>query len=109
MTSNEFYKMDKLIPYKNGTPAHTYITDSDLQIHLSSVKEKSSFESTVSFKAILSKYMGEASLMPVAPLFDQLRDREAIKKAMDDAERAYASMMQIRKDLEIAYKNLFQD
>lgn len=107
MAENEFYKIDKLLPYKPKAQARTHIQDSDLQIHLSQTKEASSLESTASFKAILSRYMGEAHQVKESSL-DQINDREAIKKAMDDVESSYATMMQIRKELELAYNNFIR-
>lgn len=108
MTTNEFYKNEKVFPYKSKTHSHTYVKDSDLQIDLSNSNESPSLESTVSFKAILSQYMGEVRQVCRQSLINQLRDNVSIKKAMEDAQTSYASMMQIHQELETAYNEFLR-
>lgn len=100
--SYPFYKSEVLQSYK--THSHVHVTDSDLQIRL---EPAASLESTVSFKAILSQYTGEIYSNPDS-FMDPIHDSKELRFAMASAEDAYSSMMQIRKELEQAYREFLQ-
>lgn len=109
MAENEFYKIDKLLPYKAKPKGHIQIKDGDLQINVPHAKDMGPLStSSVSFKKILSDYMNEVGHIRSEPITEKITDHDEIQKAMDDAASSFESMMQIRKELEDAYKELMQ-
>lgn len=108
MADNDFYKIDRLLPYRTKAQGRTHIKDGDLQIQMPNVKETVHLDSTVNFKNILSQYLGELGNTAHTENVASLKEHEDIQKAMDEAASSFQSMMQIRKELEDAYKEIMQ-
>jgi flagellar hook-basal body complex protein FliE len=106
MGDNEFYKIDKLMPYKTKV-GRTYVKDGDLQIHLPNMKETAQTENTQAFNKLLSHYtkeIGSTRSQSSGPI----NERESIRLAMEDAETTFNSMMEISKQLRQACQDLMQ-
>lgn len=107
MGDNEFYKIDKLMPYKSQV-GRTYVKDGDLQIHIpSNMKEAAHLENAQAFNKLLSHYTKEIG---VATPYTSggVNERESVRLAMEDAESTFNSMMEISKQLRQACQELMQ-
>lgn len=107
MGTNEFYKIDKLIPYKTNARERPYIKDDDLQIHIPHAKETSQTESTSAFKELISHYQPTNNV--------HVSEQEAIHVAKNELESiynsymdTYNSMMEISKQLREASQEFIQ-
>ncbi len=107
MSENEFYKIDKLMPYKTKA-GRTYIQDGNLQIHSPHMKENAQTENTQTFNKLLSYYTKEVSHDQVHGANQNVIERETLKVAMQDAEQTFNSMMEISKQLRAACQELMQ-
>jgi hypothetical protein len=105
MGDNEFYKIDKMMPYKTKA-SRTYVKDGDLQIHLPSMKE-THLENATAFNQLLSHYAKEVGHSHLQSL-GTVSEHESVRIAMEDAETAYKAMMEISKQLRQACENLMQ-
>lgn len=106
MGDSEFYKIDKLMPYKTKV-GRTYVKDGDLQIHLPNMKETTHLENAQAFNKLLSHYTKEigSSNSQTAGV---LSEKESIRQAMEDAETTFNSMMEISKQLRQACQEMMQ-
>ena len=98
---NSFQNREKLIPSRI---LHKSVKDSDLQIQLGQTEGKT-LESTVSFRAILSQYMGESYTNPSDLFLDKVTDYDSLKKAVESLENSVSMMTQIRSELESSFYN----
>jgi flagellar hook-basal body complex protein FliE len=106
MGDNEFYKIDKLMPYKTKV-GRTYVKDGDLQIHLPNAKETAHLENAQAFNKLLSHYTKEVGQTHSATT-GGVNEKESIRLAMEDAEQTFNSMMEISKQLRQACQELMQ-
>lgn len=109
MSDNEFHQIEKLLPYKTKPQARTYIQDGDLQIHVSTAKDAPKLDPSVNFQHIYAHFLNETGNIRgegMAP--NPVKQGDDLKLAMDDAEHAFDSMMQIREQLNEAYKEFMQ-
>lgn len=67
--------------------------------------QNKNFEPSGNFCTIISQHVGRTSFREHRFL-DQIQGADEVLKAMKEAETSFDSMMQIRKELEDAYKNL---
>jgi flagellar hook-basal body complex protein FliE len=105
--ASKYEKIDKLLPYKAKPKGHAYIKDQDLQINLP--KNSPAEAQPNAFKRILSGYLTESNaLRPETLHIDEVLAQEDIQNAMNDAASSFEAMMQIRKELETAYKEFMQ-
>lgn len=102
--SNSFQSREKLIPRR---AIHKRVADTDLQIQLGQAEHKT-LESTVSFRAILSQYMGESNTKHSDFLLDQIQDYDSLKKAIESAENSVSLMIQVRGELECSFYNFLE-
>jgi flagellar hook-basal body complex protein FliE len=105
MSDNEFYKIDKLMPYKTKARGRPFVKDGDLQIHLPNMKEAAHLENANAFTKLLSHYTNEISKTNVHGLKDEM---SPIQKAMEEAESTFNSMMEISKELRQACQEILQ-
>ncbi len=108
MSDHDFYKIDKLMPYKTKAQGRTYVKDGDLQIQLPhSTKEAAHLENTHAFNKLLSYYqeIGHSSAAQTGGITSE---RETVKTAMEEAESTFNSMMEISKQLRQACQELMQ-
>jgi hypothetical protein len=105
MGDSEFYKIDKLVPYKTKV-GRTYVKDGDLQIHLPNAKEAAHLENAQAFNKLLSHYTKEIGNSPQTS--GGVSEKESIRLAMEDAETTFNSMMEISKQLRQACQELMQ-
>ena len=103
MAESDFHQIEKLIPYKAKPKSHASIQDGD-QIHTPNVRDASHLDSTASFKAIYANYLNETSQVQG----DTTAQGEDLKLAMEEAKHAFNSMMEIREQLNQAYKEFMQ-
>lgn len=106
MSDNEFYKIDKLLPYKTKARGRPYVKDGDLQIHIPNVKEAAHLENANAFNKLLSYYheVGRAQRTS----HGELGEKDAVRLAMEEAETTFNSMMEISKQLRQACQELMQ-
>ncbi len=107
MSDNEFYKIDKLMPYKTKT-GRTYIQDGNLQINSPHMKEGARAENANAFNKLLSYYTKEVSNEHVSTANPSVVERETVRIAMQDAEQTFNSMMEISKQLRSACQEIMQ-
>ncbi len=107
MSENEFYKIDKLMPYKTKVREGPLPKDGDLQVHLSNTQEASHLENANAFNKLLS-YYHEVGRTQNAMGGSSIGEREAVRLAMEDAESMFNSMMEISKQLRQACQELMQ-
>lgn len=106
MGDSEFYKIDKLMPYKTKV-GRTFVKDGDLQIHVPQMKDAAHLENVQAFNKLLSHYTKEiGSSQPHAS--GNVTERDAIRLAMEDAETTFNSMMEVSKQLHQACQELMQ-
>lgn len=109
MGDNEFYKIDKLMPYKAKARGRTYVKDGDLQIHMPHMKESAHLENANAFNKLLTYYtneVGKSNMQTGAG--GVVNERETVRLAMEDAENTFNSMMEISKQLRQACQELMQ-
>jgi flagellar hook-basal body complex protein FliE len=107
MSENEFYKIDKLMPYKTKT-GRTYIQDGNLQINSPHMKEGSKAENANAFNRLLSYYTKEIAPEHMHVANQNAIERETLRIAMQDAEQTFNSMMEISKQLRAATQEIMQ-
>lgn len=107
MAEGDLNHIEKLLPYKTKPKAHSYIQDGDLQIHIPNVKEASYLDPSVNFRSIYSNFLSETSRVSSAES-TIIGQREDIKLAMEEAKSAFNSMMEIREQLNQAYRDFMQ-
>jgi hypothetical protein len=107
MSENEFYKIDKLVPYKTKA-GRTYIQDGNLQINSPHMKESAHTENANAFNKLLSYYTQAVSHEHIQAANQNVIERETLKVAMEDAEQTFNSMMEISKQLRAACQELMQ-
>jgi hypothetical protein len=103
MAENEFYKIDKLIPYKTKPQAKTYIKDGEIQVNMPSTRETSN---TAAFHNIYSHYMEGAGKATHENLSGKIQGSDELKMAVDDWEKTFDEMMKISNHLEAACKEV---
>lgn len=108
MGDNEFYKIDKLMPYKTKARGRTFVKDGDLQIQLPNVKETQHLENANAFNKLLSYYSNEVGKAHSQSAAGQVSEKESVKMALQDAETTFNSMMEISKELRQACQNIMQ-
>ena len=106
MGDNEFYKIDKLMPYKTKV-GRTFVKDGDLQIHVPQMKDAAHLENVQAFNKLLSHYTKEIGGAQ-SQASGGINEKEAIRLAMADAETTFNSMMEISKQLHQACQELMQ-
>lgn len=107
MSENEFYKIDKLMPYKTKA-GRTYIQDGNLQINSPQMKETGQLEHAEAFNKLLSYYTKEVSNQRIQSTHEGITEREAVRIAMEEAEQTFNSMMEISKQLRTACQEIIQ-
>ena len=107
MSENEFYKIDKLMPYKTKVREHPFVKDGDLQVHILNTKEATQLENANAFNKLLSYYQ-EAGRTQSTMSGSPVGEREAVRLAMEDAENTFNSMMEISKQLRQSCQELMQ-
>jgi|688.fasta_scaffold03877_9 hypothetical protein len=106
MSDNEFYKIDKLLPFKTKAQGRPYVKDGDLQIHLPNIKGTGQLENANAFNKLLSYYheIGKTSSTGGRNFIEQ----DAVRVAMEEAENTFNSMMEISKQLRQACQEIMQ-
>jgi flagellar hook-basal body complex protein FliE len=107
MSENEFYKIDKLMPYKTKA-GRTYVQDGNLQINSPHMKETAQTENANTFNKLLSYYTKEIANQQIHAAHQGISEREAVRTAMQDAEQTFNSMMEISKQLRTACQEIMQ-
>lgn len=107
MGDNDFYKIDKLMPYKTHA-GRTYIQDGNLQINSPHIKDLGHTENAQAFNKLLTYYTKEVSNQHVQVTQQAVTERDSIKAAMQDAEQTFNSMMEIGKQLRLACQEIMQ-
>lgn len=104
--ADQDYHVDKLHPFKTQPNETAYIKDikdPDLQVNVSHAPNLD--ETPVNFKEIYTHYKNEAIQGTLA---DKELAAEDVRHMMEDAKNTFDSMMQIREQLNQAYKELTQ-
>lgn len=104
MGENEFYKIDKLLPYKTKPQGRAYVKDGDLQIHLPQTKEASNANA---FEKLLS-YYHEVGKAQQASGTGIANERVNVRLAIEEAETTFKAMMEISNQLKIASQEILQ-
>jgi hypothetical protein len=107
MGENEFYKIDKLVPYKTKARGRAYVKDSDLQIHMPNVKEPTHLDNANAFNKLLS-YYNEVGKTQSTGAPNWVNEREAIRSALMDAESIFNSMVEMSKQLQASANELME-
>lgn len=106
MAEQEFYQVDKLLPFKTKPSERAYIKDADLQVNVSHSRDTFPVDqSVVNFKEIYTHYKNEA-IQPSST--DTALAGQDVRQLMEDAKQTFDSMMEIREKLNQAYKDLTQ-
>lgn len=109
MSDSDFHKIEKLLSYKIKPKGRTYIQDGDLQIHVTTAKDAPKPDPSVNFQHIYAHFLNEpGNVRNGGILSNPERQGDDLKLAMDDAKNAFDSMMQIREQLNEAYKDFMQ-
>lgn len=103
MAESDFHQIEKLVPYK-AKPKSQTVQDSNLNVQLS---RETQAESPISFKSIYSTYMNETTKVQSEGTVGSFQGDD-IKLAMEEAKNAFNSMMEIREQLNQAYKEFMQ-
>lgn len=100
------YQVDKLHPFKTKPNETAFIKDADLQVNVSHARDTFPLdESSVNFKEIYTHYKNEAIQGASA---EKALAADDVRHMMEDAKNTFDSMMQIREQLNQAYKELTQ-
>lgn len=107
MSENEFYKIDKLLPYKTKPKGKAYVKDGDLQIHLPQTKDAAHLQNANAFDKLLS-YYHEVGRTQQATGAGIASERESVRLAIVEAETTFKAMMDISNQLKQASQEVLQ-
>lgn len=109
MADNESYQIDKLLPFKAKPNTRAYIKDGDLQIQVSHSRDAAGVDPAASnFQGIYSHLKNEAVQAADVHASNQTLAANDVREMMEDAKSTFDSMMQIREELNKAYRELMQ-
>lgn len=103
MPSDDYGSLEKLLN-SSSAPVHSSIKDDDLQIQIPNTQEVSDLEKMNRFKALYTRL----ERGPVGSFQQEstLDFTDNPMSAMEDAQNTYETMMEIRKQLDQAYKEI---
>jgi len=105
MTNNgDFYRIDKMLPYKKTRTSRALIGDKDLQIHMTHARDAANIESAGTNKSLFSHYMQETAGVTSQAAVQQPTNE--IGLAMQNMEESYNVMMQIHSQLMQHYEGI---
>jgi len=109
MADEDFQKAEKTLPYKTNT-SRSFIQDRDSQIQMAGLNARGlnshNPETPISFKNLYTHYMQESEGASNEPDSSAMPESQDLKKVMAEAEATFESMMQIREELDQAFKEL---
>lgn len=108
MAEGDLHHIEKLLPYKTKPKSHSYIQDGDLQIHIPNVKDASNLDPSINFRSIYSNFLSEAGKVQPEAFGTGIGQGDDLKLAMEEAKSAFNSMMEIREQLNQAYREFMQ-
>lgn len=107
MGNQESNQGEKCFSARRKLKNHIFIKDHDLQIHVPTIKDANLFHRASRFRVPFSS-MTSYTDANIAENAGQESQGDDLKLAMEEAKNSYDSMMQIREQLNQAYKEFMQ-
>ena len=115
MVDKEIFGIERPGPIKPKKSGRAYVKDADLQIHVPTIHEAKGLGNTQSFKGVLGDYMEEVNTLQHEAdaqiqrlVAGETEDLHEVTMSMDQADRSFQLMMEIRNRLTEAYKELMR-
>lgn len=108
MGNQEFDLNEQHFHPKRRQKNRIYIRDNDLQIHVPTIKDANLSRRASQFRIPITTTPSYSEVTPVSSCRRSDSSREDLKLAMEEAKNSYDSMMQIREQLNQAYREFIQ-